>query len=58
MIQAAEWCAPIMVAPKKGSDKIRKCVDLSCLNKYVQRERYQSPIPAEAIVGITADEAK
>ena len=56
--QAMEWCAPIVVAPKKGSDKIRMCVDLSHLNKYVWRERYQSPTPAEAVADITADEAK
>ena len=51
-------CAPIMVTPKKGSDKIRMCIDLSCLNRYVWRERYQSPTPAEAIADITADDAK
>ena len=56
--QATEWCAPIVVVPKKGSYKIRICVDLSYLNKYVWREHYQSPIPAEAVVDITADEAK
>ena len=56
--QATEWCAPIVVAPKKGSDKIRMCVDLSHLNRYVWRERYQSPTPAEAVADITADEAK
>ena len=56
--QATEWCAPIVVAPKKGSDKIRMCVDLSHLNKYVRRERYQSSTPAEAVADITADEAK
>lgn len=26
-----EWCAPIVVTPKKDSDKIRLCVDLSHL---------------------------
>ena len=34
------------------------CIDLSRLNKYVQRECYQSPTPAEAIADITADDAK
>ena len=33
-----EWCAPIVVTPKKNSDQIRMCVDLSRLNRYVQRE--------------------
>jgi len=35
-----EWCAPIVVALKKDTDKIRLCVDLSRLNRYVKRERY------------------
>ena len=53
-----EWCAPIVVTPKKGSDHIRMCVDLSRLNQYVQRERYMSPTPAEAVADIAAGEAK
>ena len=56
--EVTEWCAPIVVTPKKGSDRIRMCVDLSRLNRYVQRERYQSPTPAEAVADITASEAK
>ena len=27
-------CAPIVVAPKKGTDNIRMCIDLSHLNQY------------------------
>ena len=34
------------------------CVDLSHLNRYVKRERYQSPTPAEAIADISASQAK
>ena len=45
--EPTEWCAPIVVTPKKNSDKIRICVDLSKLNKYVRRERYPSVTPAE-----------
>ena len=33
--EATEWCAPIVVAPKKDSEKIRMCVDLSHLNRFV-----------------------
>ena len=47
-----------MVAPKKGIDYIRLCVDLSKLNRYVCRERYQSPTPAEAVADIAASEAR
>ena len=55
--EATDWCAPIVVAPKKNSDRIRMCVDLSHLNRYVKRERYQSPTPAEAIADISACQA-
>jgi hypothetical protein len=55
--EPTDWCAPIVVAPKKGTDEIRMCVDLSKLNKYVKRERYQSPTPAEAVADIVSEEA-
>ena len=35
--EPTEWCAPIVVTPKKDTDKIRMCVDLSRLNRYVKR---------------------
>ena len=53
-----EWCSPIVVTPKKRSDIIRMCVDLSSLNRYVKQEQYQSPTPAEAVADISANEAK
>ena len=34
------------------------CVDLSRLNKFVKRERYQSAIPAQAVADIAAENAK
>ena len=34
--EPTEWCAPIVVAMKKGTVKIRVCSDLSHLNKYVR----------------------
>ena len=56
--EATEWCAPIVVTPKKNSDKIRMCVDLSHLNRFVVRERYQSLTPAQAVADIAASDAK
>ena len=53
-----EWCAPIVVAPKKDSDNIRMCVDLSHLNRYVKRERYHSATPAQAVADIATENAK
>ena len=32
-------------------------MDLSRLNRYVKRERYQSPTPAKAVADIAAEEA-
>ena len=46
------WCAPIVIAPKKNSEKIRMCVDFTRLNKFVVRERYMSNTPAEAVLSI------
>ena len=42
---------------KKGTDKIRMCVDLSRLNRFVQRERHQSLSPAEVVADRKAEEA-
>ena len=56
--EPTDWCAPIVVAPKKDSERIRLCVDLSRLNCYVKRERYQSATPAQAVADIAADRAK
>ena len=55
--EPTDWCAPIVVTPKKGTDKIM-CVDLSCLNRFVKRERYQSATPAQAVADIAAGSAK
>ena len=53
-----DWCAPIVVTPQKNSDSIRMCVDLSHLNRFVRRERYQSCSPAEAVADMAASNAK
>jgi len=45
-MESTEWCSPIVVMPKKNSDKIRMCVDLSHFNRFVVRERCQSLTPA------------
>ena len=56
--EATTWCAPIVVILKKNSVKIRMCVDLSHLNRFIIRERYQSPTPVEAVADIAASDAK
>jgi len=37
-----EWCSALTIAPKAGG-KIRKCVDLTSLNKLVKREVHPLP---------------
>lgn len=37
------WCAPMVVTPK-ANGKVRVCVDLTALNRYVKRENH--PLPA------------
>ena len=54
----SEWCAPIVIAPKKNSDDIRLCVDFSKLNKFVKRELYSSPTPSDAVADISQKHAK
>ena len=40
--EPTEWCAP-MVVTLKGNEKVRVCVDLTKLNRYVQRENHPLP---------------
>ena len=54
-----EWCAPIIITPKKDIVDIRMCVDLSCLNWYVKCEHYiMSSTPAQVAADIAARNAK
>ena len=48
----------IVVTPKKNSDHIRTCIELLHLNKYVLRERFQSPTFAQAVADIAATDTK
>ena len=58
VMEPTEWCASIVVAPKKGTDRIRMCVDLSKLNKLVRRECYPSTTPQDAVADIQQSSAK
>ena len=46
--EPTEWCAPIVIAPKKNN-QIRLCVDLRQLNQAVQRERFTIPSREEVL---------
>ena len=41
--EPTDWCAPMVIAPKPNGD-IRLCVDLSELNKCVERELLAMPV--------------
>ena len=58
MTEPTNWCAPLVVAPKKGTDRICMCMDLSKLNRFVRRERYPSVTPAEAVTDIHQSQVK
>ncbi|KAJ1095977.1 hypothetical protein NDU88_001126 [Pleurodeles waltl] len=42
-IESSEWLAPVMLAPKDNGKRIRMCVDLRDLNKYIWVDR--QPLP-------------
>ncbi|OXA53834.1 Transposon Tf2-6 polyprotein [Folsomia candida] len=41
--EPTEWCAPVVIAPKSNGD-IRVCVDLTKLNRNVEREFHMMPV--------------
>ena len=56
--EPTEWCAPIVVTPKKNSEDIRICVDFSKLNKYVQRDLYSVCTPSDVIADTSSKHSK
>ncbi|XP_042072880.1 uncharacterized protein K02A2.6-like [Haplochromis burtoni] len=41
--EPTDWCAGMVVVPKKNSPRLRLCVDFTGLNEYVCREKYVLP---------------
>ena len=54
--EPTQWCHPIVIQPKKDSDEIRLCVDLTRLNKYVKRATYPVRTAYDAVSNITRGE--
>ena len=49
-------CHPIVIAPKKGTDELRICIDFTRLNKFIQREYHLSNSPFQAVTSIPREE--
>lgn len=50
--EPTEWCAGMVPVPKKNG-QVRICVDLTRLNKSVQRERHQLPAVEQVLAQLT-----
>ena len=44
---ATEWVSPLVIAPKKGTDDIRTCVDMVQPNRAIKRVRHVIPTVEE-----------
>ena len=53
-----EWVSPIVFVPRKGSDRVRMCIDFTKLNKAVNREFYYSPSPQVSVCDIPRAQVK
>ena len=51
--ESLDWCHPLVIVPKKNYSKLRLTVDLTGLNKFVQRLVYPTRTPKEAVAEIT-----
>uniref|UniRef100_A0A3B3CEF0 Gypsy retrotransposon integrase-like protein 1 n=1 Tax=Oryzias melastigma TaxID=30732 RepID=A0A3B3CEF0_ORYME len=47
--EPTDWCSGMVVVPKKKTDKVRICVDLTHLNRSVCREKYILPSVEETL---------
>ena len=43
------WCSPVVLVTKKGTDKLRFCVDYRRLNEVTVTEKFPIPLTADAI---------
>ena len=54
--EPSPWCHPIVIAPKKGTDELRICIDFTRLNKFIQHEYHLRNSPFEAVTSILREE--
>ena len=47
--EASEWCHPIVIVPKNNSDEVRLTVDLTKMNRQVERAVHPMKTPKDAI---------
>jgi len=48
----SDWCAALTIVPKPNGKDVRPCVDLTMLNKSVQRESYPLPRITELLASL------
>ena len=51
--EPTDWCHPIVLQPKKDSNEVRICVDLTKLNMYVKRGAHPVLTPHEAVASVS-----
>ena len=49
--ESTDWCHPLVIVPKPDGD-VRLCVDLTKLNKFIDRPIYPTTTPQDAINNI------
>ena len=57
VVKPTPWVSPIVLVPRKGSDRVRLCVDYTKLNKSIDRSYYFSPAPAVSVADTPRDQA-
>ena len=53
-----DWVSPIVCVPRKGSSRVRLCVDFTDLNRAINREYYYSPSPQVSVCDIPKAQAR
>ena len=56
--EPTDWVSPIVVVPRKGSERVRLCVDYTQLNRAIDRAFYYSPSPSVSVADIPSENAR
>ena len=53
-----DWVSPVVCVPRKGSSRVRLCIDFTQLNRAINREFYYSPSPQVSMCDIPKAKAR